>query len=276
VAQVAGVPLATWLGQHAGWRAAFWVVTGFAGLTLVLVLVLVPKVPADPEASAGREAAALTRSQVWLTALAGAVGFGGMFAVYTYISPAVTHAGGLPSSAVPVFLAAFGLGSVIGTTVAGDLADWSMFRSLLGSSLGMGLSLLLFAVVIPSGWWAITLAFAIPVLGSVLVVNLQMRLMQVAGPAKTLGAALNHSSLNVANALGAWLGGVVIAAGLGYRSPAVVGALLSMGGLAVLTASVALHRRHVSRRTPAVTGGGADAIDADGPRRHPRTPLPRS
>jgi MFS transporter, DHA1 family, inner membrane transport protein len=107
----------------------------------------------------------------------------------------------------------------------------------------MGLVLLLFAAVIPGGWWALPVVFVIPVLGSVLVVNLQLRLMDVAGDAETIGAAMNHASLNVANALGAWLGGLVIAAGLGYRAPSVVGAGLAAAGLVPLAISAVLRRR---------------------------------
>lgn len=243
VANVVGVPAATWMGQHIGWRSAFWAVTALGLVTLALVTAYVPSSPGRPEATGRRELAAFGRAQVWLTLLAGAIGFGGMFAVYTYISPTITGVGGLSSSAVPVFLLAFGLGMVAGTWLAGELADWSVFRSLLGSALGMGLVLLLFALVIPQGWWAIPVAFAIPVLGSVLVVNLQLRLMDVAGDAQTIGAAMNHASLNVANALGAWVGGLVIAAGYGYRAPAVVGAALSLAGLLVLLGSASLHLR---------------------------------
>jgi MFS transporter, DHA1 family, inner membrane transport protein len=243
VANVLGVPAATWMGQHLGWRSAFLAAAALGLATAVMVLVLVPSSPGDPAASGRRELSAFLSAQVWLTLLAGAIGFGGMFAVYTYISPTVTSTGGLASSAVPVFLLAFGIGMVMGTWLAGVLADWSIFRSLLGSALGMGLVLLLFAVVAPLGWWALPVAFLIPVLGSVLVVNLQLRLMDVAGEAQTLGAAMNHASLNVANALGAWLGGAVIAAGLGYRAPAVMGAALSLAGLLVLTGSALLHRR---------------------------------
>ena len=146
-----------------------------------------------------------------------------MFALYSYIAKVVTEVGGLPDGAVPVFLLAFGLGMVAGTCVAGALADWSVFRSLLGSSLAMAVLLLLYAALAPAGWWALIPAFLVAIASSVLVVNLQLRLMSVAGDAQTLGAAMNHSSLNVGNALGAWLGGLVIAAGWGYRAPALVG-----------------------------------------------------
>jgi DHA1 family inner membrane transport protein len=243
VANVVGVPAATWMGQHLGWRSAFIAVAALGLATVAAIITFVPSSPGEQEASGRKELSAFLSGQVWLTLLAGAIGFGGMFAVYTYIAPTVTEAGGLTSSAVPVFLLAFGLGMVVGTWLAGMLADWSIFRSLLGSALGMGLVLLLFGAVAPAGWWALPVAFLIPVLGSVLVVNLQLRLMDVAGEAQTLGAAMNHASLNVANALGAWLGGAVIAAGLGYRAPAVVGAALSLAGLLVLLASAVLHRR---------------------------------
>ena len=145
-----------------------------------------------------------------------------------------------------LYLLVFGLGMVAGTWVAGELADWSIFRSLLGSSLGMGVVLLGFWVLAPTGWWALPVVFLITTIGSVLVVNLQLRLMEVAGDAQTLGAAMNHASLNVANALGAWLGGLVIAAGFGLRSTALVGVALSIAGFGVLVASAPVHRRDTS------------------------------
>lgn len=243
VANVVGVPAATWMGQQLGWRSAYWAVAALGLLTAALVTWFVPSTPGNPEASGRRELGAFALPQVWLTLLAGAIGFGGMFAVYSYIAPTVTEVGGLAESAVPVFLLVLGLGMVFGTWVAGELADWSIFRSLLGSSLGMGAVLLAFAAVAPYGWWAIPVVFGITVVGSVLVVNLQLRLMEVAGDAQTLGAAMNHASLNIANALGAWLGGLVIAAGYGYRAPALVGVLLSVGGFLVLVASARLHLR---------------------------------
>ena len=243
VANVVGVPAATWMGQAVGWRSAYWLVTGLAVITAALVLALVPARPGDAGATGRRELRALRDPQVLLTLAAGAVGFGGMFAVYSYIAPTVTEVGGLAEGAVPLFLLSFGLGMVAGTWVAGELADWSVFRSMLLGALGMGLTLLLFWVAAPTGWGALPVVFLITAIGSVLVVGLQMRLMDVAGDAQTLGAAMNHASLNAANALGAWLGGLVIAAGWGYRAPALVGAALSLLGLAVLVWSALLHRR---------------------------------
>jgi len=242
VANVVGVPAATWFGQNLGWRTAFWGVTVLGVVTLGLVLAFVPSCPGDSEATGRRELGAFKQPQVWLTLVAGAIGFGGMFAVYTYIAPTVTEVGGLGESAVPVFLMSFGLGMVAGTWLAGVMADWSIFRSLLIGAVGMGATLFLFWLTAPGGWLALPVVFLITVLGSVLVINLQLRLMDVAGDAQTLGAALNHASLNVANALGAWLGGLVIAAGWGYRAPALVGLGLSVAGFAVLVLSAMVHR----------------------------------
>jgi DHA1 family inner membrane transport protein len=243
VANVAGVPAATWLGQHAGWRSAYWLVTVLAALTAALVLWLVPHIAANREATGRNELSAFRNPQVLLTLLAGAIGFGGMFAVYTYIAPTVTDVAGLGEGLVPLYLLSLGLGMVIGTPLGGRLADWSIFRSLLISATAMVLILVAFTVT--SQWFVAGLltVFLLTVSGSVLVTNLQMRLMQVAGNAQTIGAAMNHASLNVANALGAWLGGVVVAAGFGYTSTAWVGAGLALAGLVVLLVSATLQRR---------------------------------
>ncbi len=242
-ANVLGVPAATWLGQHLGWRSAYWSVSLLSLVTVAMVLAFVPSVPGDAEATGRRELAAFSKVQVWLTLLVGAIGFGGMFAVFSYVAPTVTGVGGLGDGAVPVFLLVFGLGMVAGTWAAGELADWSVFRALVLGSGGMGVALVAWWLLAPTGWGLLPVAFAITALGSVLVVNLQLRLMDVAGDAQTLGAAMNHASLNVANALGAWLGGLVIAAGYGYRAPALVGIGLSVAGLLVLLVSVRLQRR---------------------------------
>lgn len=246
VANVVGVPAATWLGQQVGWRAAYVSTAGIALLTVVLVLALVPSTRGNPHATGRRELQFFRNGQALVTLLAGAVGFGGLFAVYSYIAPTVTDVGGLPESAVPVFTAAFGLGMVAGTWLAGRLAEWSVFGSLLWAGLGSGLVMLAVWATAPLGWLLLPAVFLVTAIGSVLVVNLQLRLMTVSGEAQTLGAAMNHASLNIANALGAWLGGLVIAAGYGYRAPALVGALLSVLGIVVLLWSAALHRRDVA------------------------------
>src|SRR5690606_6518514 len=166
IANVVGVPAATWLGQNLGWRSAYWLVAVLGLTTAALVLAFVPSVPGDAGASGRRELTALARPQVWLTLLAGAVGFGGMFAVYSYIAPTLTEVGGLREGAVPWFLLAFGLGMTLGTWLAGRLADWSVYGSLLLSSGGTAVVLLVFAVVVPAGWWALPVVFAITAVSS--------------------------------------------------------------------------------------------------------------
>lgn len=249
VANVAGVPTATWVGQHLGWRAAFVLAAGLALLTVVLILAFVPSVAGDRNATGRREAREFfTRKQVWLTMTAGAVGFGGLFAVYSYIATTVTDVGGLSEATVPVFLLAFGLGMTFGTWVGGELADWSVFRALIWSSVAAVGVMFAFWALAPYGWWLLPVVFLTTAIGSVTVTNLQLRLMDVAGNAVTLGAAMNHAALNVANALGAWLGGIVIAAGHGYRAPALVGAALSMAGVAMLLWSAVVERRTAGDR----------------------------
>jgi DHA1 family inner membrane transport protein len=242
VANVAGVPAATWLGQHLGWRAAYWSVAVIAGLTVLSVLLLVPSSPVSPGAGMRTELGALRRPQVLLTLLTGVVGFGGMFAMYSYIAPTVTDVAGASPAFVPVVLLAFGVGGVAGTALGGRLADRALFPSLAGAGVAMGAVLALMLLAAHSAASLVLGVLAIAAAGSVLVVCLQLRLMEVAGDAQMLGAALNHSALNLANALGAWLGGLVIAAGEGYTAPSLVGAGLSVLGLAALGASAVVGR----------------------------------
>ena len=253
VANVIGVPAATWLGQNAGWRATYVTCSVLALVTVLLVLLAVPHQPGDEKATGRSEAKQFFGSlQVWLTMAAGAIGFGGLFSVYSYISKTVTSVGGLDKGAVPFFTLAFGLGMVVGTWAAGELAQWSVYRSLLLAGGGGAVALLLFWVAAPHGWWLWPVAFSVSGIGSVLVVNLQLRLMDVAGNAVTLGAAMNHAALNVANALGAFLGGAVIDSGFSYRAPAIVGAGLSVLGVAILVWSAMIHRR--TALTPTFAG----------------------
>ena len=242
-ANVAGVPAATWMGQSYGWRSAYWLVAALATVTVVLVVWLVPRIPPTPGASGRGELRAFKNPQVLLTLLAGAIGFGGMFAMYTYIAPTVTDVAGLPPGRVPVYLLAFGVGMVVGTPLAGRLADWSVLRSMLLGTTAMALTLVVFTLTSQYFLMGLLTVFTLSVMSSVMVVALQLRLMQVAGDAQTIGAAMNHSALNIANALGAWLGGAVVAAGYSYTATGWVGAGLAVAGLVVMLVSVALQRR---------------------------------
>ncbi len=242
VANVLGVPVATWLGQTLGWRASYWVVAGLAALTIVMVLTYVPDCPGNPEATGRRELLALRKPQVWFAIVAGAIGFGGMFALFSYVAPLATRVGDLSDSAVPVFLLTLGLGMVFGNWLAGRAMDWSLRKSLLGSPVALALALLASWLLAPYGYAALPALFAVTTFGSVMALGLMMRLIDAAEHAETIGAALSHGSLNIGNALGAGLGGLTIAAGYGYRSPLAIGAVLSLAGFAVLAAGFALDR----------------------------------
>ncbi len=249
-ATLAGVPAATWLGQALGWRSAYWAVVVIAVLTLAAVASVVPVTPQPADAGVRTELGALRRPQVLLTLVVATVGFGGMFAVYSYVAPLTTDVTGLARGTVPLVLLAFGVGGFAGTALGGRLADLALFRSLVGAMVAVLVLLLLVGPAAATGPTLFAVLFLLAMSASVLVVCLQLRLMEVAGEAQMLGAALNHSALNGANALGAWLGGVVIAAGHGYTAPSLVGAGLAVLGLVVLSASARLRRREL-RAVPA-------------------------
>jgi DHA1 family inner membrane transport protein len=241
-----GVPLAAWLGQHLGWRAAFVLVGAIAVLAIVLIRRGVPDVPAAHNASPLRELGALKRPQVWLTLGVAAVGFGGMFSVFSYIKPLLTEVTHMPLDAVPLVLALFGVGMVAGNLVGSRLADHSLMKTIAGVLLYAAFVLIAIVFTAPYTWAICANVF---LLGTTVAIApaLQIRLMDVAGDAQTLAAALNHSAFNTANALGAWLGGVSIAAGLGWTSTGWVGALLAIAGMGVFGASVR-QRKHSRAR----------------------------
>jgi len=243
VATVVGVPASTWLGQGLGWRSAYWAVLGITIVTVLGLLAFVPARPGNPAATLRGELLALTKPQVLFAVAAGMIGFGGIFAMYSYVAPLITDVADLSRSAIPWFLLAFGIGSVFGSWLAGRMADWDNVRSIVIGFLAIIAVLLLVVGVagFPLALWLMVLG--VGVLGSVLAINLQLRLMHAAGDAQMLGAALNHSALNVANGLGAWLGAVVIADGHGYRAPSLVGAGLAALGLFVFLVGLTRVRR---------------------------------
>ena len=249
VATLVGVPAGTVLGQQLGWRSAYWAVLGLAVVTAAMVLLFVPHQPGNPEATVRAELTALRRPQVLFAVSAGMVGFGGVFAMYSYIAPVVTDVTDLSRSAIPAFVLAFGVGSVAGTWLAGRLADWNVERSVIGGFAVLVAALVAFSLTAGLAVPAFALVMVVGALGSVLAINLQIRLMHAAGDAQMLGAALNHSALNIANGLGAWLGSIVIAAGYGFRAPSLVGAALAVFGLLIFAVGLAR-----SRATQVLTG----------------------
>lgn len=242
IANVIGVPAITFLGQQAGWRVAYCAVAAVFVLTFLAVLLVVPFQQGDPEATMKRELTAFGRPQVWLALLIGSVGFGGFFAVYTYISPLATNVTGLAPGAIPFVLVAVGVGMTIGNLIGGRAADHGVMRTLLVCFGLFAFSLAGLAVTGHTTTGLFVFAFLVGGAAAALSPAIQTRLMDVAGDSQTLAAAINHSALNIGNGVGAWLGGVTIAAGLGYLSPAWVGLLLCAPGVALALLSLALQR----------------------------------
>lgn len=244
IANIFGVPFAAALGNMFGWRSAYALVAALGVLTVIMVAIAVPRVSvgAGEVPSARGEIKALGRVQIILTLVAGSVGFGGMFAVYTYITPTMTDVAGVPETAIPWVLAVYGLGMTAGSLIAGPLVDKSIERSGIGGMILSAIVLSVFGAFTHIAAVAIIALFLIGIAGSMITTSLQMRLLRDSHDAPSLSAAMNHAAFNLANALGAWLGGIVITAGLGYRAPAWVGVALCLAGLIVLVIAIALRR----------------------------------
>ena len=243
VSNVVGVPFATWLGQTFGWRLLFVLVGVIGLLALAMVWKFVPFQAAHPDASIRRELGALKRLQVWLALLVGIVGFGGFFATYTYIAHTMTAVAGIPSALIPLVVALYGLGMVAGNIVGGRLADKSVMGTLYRVLPAVAVALVVYAVAAHWPWSAMVMVFVVGASGSMLIPALQTRLLDASPDAPSLASSLNHAALNVANALGAFLGGLVIALGWGFTAPALVGAVLALLGFGVALFSGLMERK---------------------------------
>lgn len=241
-ANVAGVPAMTWLGQHLGWRAAFLFVAAGGAVTALMLLFFLPATAGVQHTSIWHELSALGKPQVWLTFGVASVGFGGMFAVYSYITPTLTEVSHFTLSAVPVVLVVWGAGMVAGNIVGGWLADRAQIPAIFAMLIWNVACLALFALLAHHSWAVVVVLFLLGN-GFALVPALQARLMDVAHEAQTLAASLNHSAFNLSNAIGASLGGVAIASGAGWAVTGWVGAALAAGGLGLMMLSVIYDRR---------------------------------
>lgn len=240
VANVVGVPLGTFLGQQWGWRTAFAVVALVFALATLCIALFVPAHPGSPGRTMRQELGVFRIPQVWFTLGVGAIGFGGFFAVYSYIAPVVTEVAGSPEWTVPIVLVLMGIGMTVGNLVGGHLADIDLRRTLL---IGLAVMAGTFALTAVLSFWIVSLCLMVLIVGfvsSVLSPTIQTRLMDVAGDNQSIAAAMNHSALNIGNSLGAFLGGIVIAVGWGFTAPAWTGAVLAAAGLLIALLSYRL------------------------------------
>jgi DHA1 family inner membrane transport protein len=242
VATVIGVPVANGLGQAFGWRWGFAIVSALALLTVALVALYAPHDRPHEGASAMRELGALGKRQVWLTLFVGAIGFGGLFSVYTYLASTLMAVTKVSPHVVPLVLAAFGVGLTAGNLIVPRYVHHGLMRVAGWLLLFSAAVLALYAFV---AWniWLVTIDVFLIGCGAAIAIVLQTRLMDVAGDAQALAAALNHSAFNTANALGPLLGGMAIAAGYGWTSTGWVGCALALGGLAIWAVAVWDDRR---------------------------------
>lgn len=246
VATVIGVPAAQALGSGLGWHAAYALVAVVGLTTIGALWFLMPHMTKMRPTNPRTELGALKRSQVWLTLAMGTVGFGGMFAVYTYISWTMTERAGLDPSWIWLVLMVYGIGSVVGTWFGGRLADRNLEFGILFSLIMIAAALTAFYFTSVHPVLGVINFGVVGFFGTSLVPSLQIRLMDVAGDAQTLAAALNHSALNLANAAGAAIGGMVISAGFGYSAPALAGTALALAAIVVWVPTFLLRRRQTS------------------------------
>lgn len=242
IATVFGVPLATWLGQQFGWRSGFEFSSIIAFVTLVAIAIFVPQIPVHSTASVKTELAGLKNIHMWLTLAVGAIGFGGMFSVYSYVSPILTEYTQVSIDIVPIALAIWGVGMVIGGLLAGWLADRNLNKTIVAVLISSALAFVLASFMMSQLYTAMFALFLIGITVMGLGGTLQMRLMDVAGEAQGLAASLNHSAFNLANALGAFLGGWVLSHQMGWIAPIWVGFVLSLGGLVILLIAFAVEK----------------------------------
>lgn len=270
VANVLGVPFGTLLGQAAGWRATFWAITAIGIVAFVGIAALVPARVGAASADAGRasglrdELAAFRSPQVWLSIAVTVLGYGGMFGAFTYIAFTLTAVSGFASSTMPWLLVLFGGGLFVGNLLGGRAADRNLGATLVVLLAVLTVVLGVFALTAGSKPATIVSLVLMGAFGFATVPGLQMRVMQHAAGAPTLASGANIAAFNVGNAFGAWVGGLTLAAGLGYTSPLAAGAVVTVVGLAVMIVAAAvpggeLAARRERRRAGRPAGAGRDA-----------------
>ncbi|TFH55012.1 MFS transporter [Glutamicibacter arilaitensis] len=243
-ANVLGVPFGTLLGQYSGWRSTFWAISGIGVIALVGILVLVPAIKHAAEGiSLRKELGAFTSLQVWLSLAITVLGYGGMFGAFTYIAYTLTEVTGFNETSVPWLLMLFGIGLFAGNWIGGRMADKSIDRTLLFFIAALLAVLTAFAALASNPVATMVALFLMGGFGFGTVPGLQSRIMQFAGSAPTLASGANIGAFNLGNALGAWAGGLGIAAGLGYTSPIWIGAAITVAALLVVLVAMSLAKK---------------------------------
>ncbi|MET9500353.1 MFS transporter [Streptomyces sp. NPDC006622] len=250
VANIAGVPVATLVGQHFGWRATFLGVSaiGLAAIAALALLIPAGHTHAAPTGGLRGELVALRSLPVWLALGTTVAGFGALFSAYSYVTPMLTDAAGYADSSVTLLLALFGVGATIGNLLGGRLADVAMRRTLFGGLTSLVAVLALFPLLMRTQWSGALAVVLLGVAAFVAGTPLNLMVMEKASSAPSLASSANQAAFNLANAGGAWIGGLALAAGFGVTSPAVTGAGLAVLGLGVAATAAVVDRRRESSR----------------------------
>lgn len=256
VANIVGVPLGTFIGQAVGWRTTFTAVAALGLIGLLGIAKLVPALPRPEGTRLRGELSAFRNPQVLLAMAMTVLGFGGVFAAITYIAPMMTSTAGYSEGAVTWLLVLFGTGMFLGNLLGGRFADRKLMPLLYTTLGGLAVVLALFTLTAHDKTAAAVTILLVGALGFATVPPLQKRVLDQAHGAPTLASAVNIGAFNLGNALAAWLGGLVISAGLGYTAPNWVGALLATAALLLALWSAALERRD-RQRAPADEGAPA-------------------
>ncbi|MCX4639450.1 MFS transporter [Streptomyces sp. RPA4-5] len=268
VANVVGVPAGTMLSQHFDWRTTFYAITALGVIGLLGIVKLIPAQRAKAASPMGSELAVFRNPQVGLAMLMTILGFGGVFAAVTYLASMMTEVTGFAPSSVIWLTAVFGLGMVGGNLVSGRFTDRAMMPMLYVSLTGLALSLAAFTFTAHDKIAATVTIALIGIFGFATVPPLQKRVMDQAASAPTLASAGNIAAFNFGNALAAWLGGIVISAGLGYTAPNWVGALMTVAALGVAIFASALERRKAGRGQLVAADGSTVVADEPVPAAH--------
>ncbi|MBT2267885.1 MFS transporter [Rhodococcus erythropolis] len=250
IANVLGVPFGTLLGQQLGWRSTFWAITVIGVIALIGIAALVPTTPASTTGGGLRgELGAFRNKQVWLSIAITILGYGGMFGAFTYIAFTLTEVTGFATSSVPWLLILFGSGLFVGNFLGAKAADRSLTKALVWILAILTVVLIVFAATAESKVMTVISLFFMGAFGFATVPGLQMRIMNYASAAPTMASGANIAAFNVGNALGAWLGGITIAAGLGFTSPIWMGAAVTVAGLLVLIVAAKIDRPAASEQS---------------------------
>ncbi|MFD8569311.1 MFS transporter [Streptomyces sp. NPDC059639] len=268
VANIVGVPAGTALGQQLGWRAAYWAVAVIGVVALAALAVFVPHQPRGEQSGIRHELRAMGNKQVALGLATAVVGFGGFFAMYSYLVPMLTHLTGISDSSTTLVLALYGVGMTAGTLLAGPLTDRALRPTLYGGLALLAAALVTFYFTVHSTVPALLTITFIGAMGSLITTPVQMLLMAKAKNAPTMAAASNHSAFNLANAGGAWIGGLVISAGWGWAAPNLAGAVLAVAGLGIALVAGLTDRggpsSEVAAASPAEPAGQPAPVEAQG------------